>query len=105
MNEVEGPIAWARKQDLLQRDPCFMAYIDKPAAENGHEPVALHSQDQIEAAVAAERERWELHLSATRNLAEANSKRGDDCGMLARTFLDALKAMGPNVRANRGTTA
>lgn len=46
---------------------------------------------------AIEREQWQLHLSAARKLAEANNKRGDDCGMLARTLLGALKVMAPNV--------
>ena len=41
------PVGWARKQDLLQCDPCFMAYEAKPAAENGHEPVALYTEDQV----------------------------------------------------------
>ncbi len=48
----------------------------------------------VKAATAAERERWELHLSAVRALAENNTERGDDCGMLARTITYTLKAMG-----------
>lgn len=54
-----------------------------------------HAAAEVRRAVAAERERWELHLSAVRQLAETHAKRGDDCGMLARTFLDTLKAMTP----------
>lgn len=41
------PVGWARRQDLLQRDPCFMAYEAKPHAENGYEPVALYTEDQL----------------------------------------------------------
>lgn len=44
------PLGWARKQDLLTYAPCWMAYTVKPAPENGHEPVALYSQDQLDAA-------------------------------------------------------
>jgi hypothetical protein len=42
-----APVAWARRQDLLQRDACFMAYEAMPAAENGHEPMALYTEDQL----------------------------------------------------------
>lgn len=41
------PVAWARKQDILQNDPCCMVYATKPAAENGHAPVALYTEDQL----------------------------------------------------------
>ena len=63
----------------------------KADADFVHEQVML--ADARAEGAAKERERWELHLSAVTKLAEANSKRGDDCGMLARTFLDTLKAM------------
>ena len=42
---------------------------------------------------AAERERWDTLLSAARRIADGNSKRADDCGMLSRALLDALSVL------------
>jgi hypothetical protein len=49
------PIGYARKQDLLTYSPAWMAYSAKPAAENGHEAVALFSEDQVRAAITQEK--------------------------------------------------
>lgn len=46
--KLSQPIGWARKQDLLEYSPAWMTYAMKPAPENGYEPVALYSRDQVE---------------------------------------------------------
>ena len=50
-------------------------------------------QDALDAAVDDERERWTALLSASRRIAEQHIKRADDCGMLSRALLDALKVL------------
>ncbi len=41
------PIGYARKQDLAEYRPIIAMYANKMEAENGHEPMALYSEDQI----------------------------------------------------------
>ncbi len=41
------PIGYMRKQDGLEYAPCWMTYAVKPAPENGGEPAALYSEDQV----------------------------------------------------------
>jgi hypothetical protein len=53
----------------------------------------LYDQAALDADVAAERERWDMLLSAARKIAESNAKRADDCGMLSRALLDALHVL------------
>lgn len=73
----------------------------KVASTDGLGPVACatcgeqpyYTKAHIAAAVAAERERWETLLSAARRIAEGNAMRADDCGMLSRALLDALKML------------
>ncbi len=50
-------------------------------------------QGHVRRAVLAERARVEMQLKAVSDLAKTNSTRGDDCGVLARTVVDTLRAM------------
>lgn len=52
-----APIGYARAQDLLLYREVWAGYSNKPADENGHPPVALYTQDQVNAMLAALRER------------------------------------------------
>lgn len=52
-----APVGYARAQDLLLYREVWAGYSNKPADENGHPPVALYTQDQVNAMLAAERER------------------------------------------------
>lgn len=52
-----APVGYARAQDLLLYREVWAGYSNKPADENGHPPVALYTQDQVDALLAAERER------------------------------------------------
>lgn len=52
-----APIGYARAQDLLLYREVWAGYSNKPADENGHPPVALYTQDQVNAMLTAERER------------------------------------------------
>lgn len=49
----------------------------------------LYDKAAIDAAVAAERERWRNAVSGAVLMAESHSGRADDCGRLARAILDA----------------
>lgn len=52
-----APVGYARAQDLLLYREVWAGYSNKPADENGHPPVALYTQDQVNAMLTAERER------------------------------------------------
>jgi hypothetical protein len=56
-------------------------------------PVSLYTEEQLRAAVAAERERCADALNMARICAENNHKRADDCGDLARKLLAALNGL------------
>ena len=51
-----APVGYARAQDLLLYREVWAGYSNKPADENGHPPVALYTQDQVNAMLTAERE-------------------------------------------------
>jgi hypothetical protein len=46
------PVGWAQKQPLLEYAPVWVTFADKPAPENGCEPVALYTKDQLEHAIS-----------------------------------------------------
>ena len=68
-------------------------HVQKLADAEGLEVTRLYDQAAIDAAVAAERERWAMLLAGASRIAENNAKRADDCGMLSRALLDALKVL------------
>lgn len=48
-----APVGYARAQDLLLYREVWAGYSNKPADENGHPPVALYTQDQVNAMLTA----------------------------------------------------
>lgn len=51
-----APVGYARAQDLLLYSEVWAGYSNKPADENGHPPVALYTQDQVDMLLTALRE-------------------------------------------------
>lgn len=48
-----APVGYARAQDLLLYSEVWAGYSNKPADENGHPPVALYTQDQVDMLLTA----------------------------------------------------
>ncbi len=66
---------------------------DRMAAADAADRDEDAADRRVARAVAEERERWAALLSVPRRIAEANMTRADDCGMLSRALLDALRAL------------
>lgn len=90
------PVGWARRQDLLLYSPAWMSYANRPEPENGHEPVALYTRDQFDAAVIAERDRCAMECWY---LVQQYLNDPDDDGVehWLRQAEQAIRARGPNV--------
>lgn len=73
--------------------PLMTVCAGNPDADIDEEIGHWYSPASVRAMLAFERERWNRYLCGARSMAEAHRNRGDDCGMLARALLDALRAM------------
>ena len=70
-----------------------MQFNPNPYEHAAMPEVPVYTQRQLDAAVAAERERWAEVFNMARICAENNHKRADDCGDMARKLLTALNRL------------